>query len=254
MPGQDRDRPAILLRAGGPLTGPDHQRNRGNKRFGEPLGETSGPPRRRSGRAVHSRPAGHDDASPGVVISDGEGSGPCRRGEAEAQAPCTAQGRSARSGDPPPPAITAALGSSGRARPGRCLRPLPRPRLLVVGSRGRAGVCWHDARLRQSRAACPRAVPVGVAHPKRPGTVPVSVAMRNLAIDTRAGRRLSLPPGGRQHPQDHCPPVLGGLINEHAPPHDRRETSGQQPNRIFDRHKIAGSGAGGGFGSTAERR
>jgi hypothetical protein len=69
----------------------------------------------RSGRAVHSRPAGHCNASSGVAISDGEGSGPSRRGEAEAQAPCTAQGRSARSGDPPPPAITAALGGFGRA-------------------------------------------------------------------------------------------------------------------------------------------
>jgi len=37
MRGPDRDQPAILLRAGGPLTGPDHERNRGSKRFGEPL-------------------------------------------------------------------------------------------------------------------------------------------------------------------------------------------------------------------------
>jgi hypothetical protein len=107
--------------------------------------ETFGPARRRSGRAVHRRPAGHYDAPSGAVISDGERSGPCRRGEAEAQAPCTAQGRSARSGDPPPPAITAALGGFGRAGPRRCLRPLPRPTMLVVGPRGWAGVCWHDA-------------------------------------------------------------------------------------------------------------
>jgi hypothetical protein len=107
--------------------------------------ETFGPARRRSGRAVHRRPAGHYDAPSGAVISDGERSGPCRRGEAEAQAPCTAQGRSARSGDPPPPAMTAALGGFGRAGLWRCLRPLPRPTMLVVGSRGWAGVCWHDA-------------------------------------------------------------------------------------------------------------
>ena len=109
--------------------------------------ETFGPLRRRSERPVHSRPAGHYDASSGVVIGDGEGSGPCRRGEAEAQAPRTAQGRSARSGDPPPPAITPALGGFGRAGPRRCRRPLPRPRMLVVGSRGGAGVCWQAAEL-----------------------------------------------------------------------------------------------------------
>ena len=34
------------------------------------------------------------------------------------------------------------------------------------------------------------------------------------------------------------PPVLGGLINECAPPHDGRETSGRQPDRIFERHKV----------------
>jgi hypothetical protein len=95
--------------------------------------ETSGPPRRRSGGQSTAARPGIYDASSGVAISDGEGSGSCRRGEAEAQARCTAQGRSARSGDPPPPAITAALGGFGRAGPGRCLRPLPRPGMLVVG-------------------------------------------------------------------------------------------------------------------------
>jgi hypothetical protein len=59
-----------------------------------------------------------------------------------------------------------------------------------------------------------------------------------------AGCRLVRPPGGRQHPkrcyeQDRCPPVLGGLINEYAPPHDRRPTAGRQPNRIFERHRRA---------------
>jgi putative transposase len=34
--------------------------------------------------------------------------------------------------------------------------------------------------------------------------------------------------------------VLGGLINEYAPPHDRRKTAGHQPNRIFERHRIGG--------------